>query len=217
MRKYLVLVFCLLFPSSTWAEEYDTLLQIIVDDTGGLQDTFDQSNQSTARDIAKKVILAKARERGRGDYLAVVSQYHGSNVWVGDPRKIRNSSNSRSLQRHFESEWGGCSDLHRIFDTISENAYLYPAEEYEIVIFSSLAHTGIPCTAVDDGAINSLQDEFFEKLKGVASRLDANFTFYWMYDFTLSTQKKQMVEFQKGNTGIKIKAYTEAETRALFP
>jgi len=93
-----------LFMSSTFfvssvaaAETYKRLVQVIVDDTGALQDEVDPDSYSTARKTLENFVANLSSQYGRDTQVIVISQYGSRNVWSGEARMIRRSSQNKGL------------------------------------------------------------------------------------------------------------------------
>lgn len=206
---------CAVFAYNSMAEaqEYDRLVQVIVDDTGALQDELDPQSSSNARKALQKYLSGLSSQYGRGTQVIVASQYGARNVWSGDARMIQRSSQNIGLQRFLQEQWGGCSDLIRLFRLLEDNIYLYSAEEYEVVFFSSLIHTGDPCEGTNFSAEVKLPDEFLGKLKDFHARYEAKLGFYWVFDNGRSKIREQLVTFSRNND-IDYILKVESETRS---
>lgn len=209
-----VILMCAVSFASTaaQAETYKRLVQIIVDDTGALQDEVDPGSYSTARETFSNFVSGLSSRYGRDTLVIVTSQYGARNVWSGEARMIRRSSQNQGLQNFIQQSWGGCSDLIRVFQLLEDNIYLYPAEEYEVIFFSSLIHTGDPCEQVNFSAEMELPAEFLTKLKDFHGRFKPALGFYWVFDNGRSKIREQLVKFSRENS-VDYVLKVESETR----
>jgi len=202
----------LFWTGASEAESYKRLVQIIVDDTGALQDELDPGSYGTARDVFSSFLASLSSRYGRETLVIVTSQYGARNVWSGEARMIRRASQNAGLQNFISQPWGGCSDLVRVFRLLEDNIYLYPAQEYEVIFFSSLIHTGDPCQQVNFSAEMELPEEFLTKLKDFHARYNPTLGFYWVFDNGRSKIREQLVQFSRKN-GVNYILKVESETR----
>ena len=90
--------------SNVRAAEVERLVQVIVDDTGARQDSEDPKDRSTMREKVIGLMRFIGQEFGKDTRVVVISQYSAQNVWSGDARGIRRSSQNAGLQAFLTSE-----------------------------------------------------------------------------------------------------------------
>jgi len=99
-----------------------------------------------------------------------------------------------------------------VFRLLEDNIYLYPAEVYEVIFFSSLIHTGDPCEQVNFSAEMELPTEFLVRLKDFHGRYKPSLGFYWVFDNGRSKIREQLVKFSRENS-VDYILKVETETR----
>ena len=210
-KIYLGLLFAVLLVLNVSAKEAfaQHLVQIVLDDTGALQDSEDPQGTATARESMLRYLSGLGDNYGRNTDVIIVSQFGAKNIWSGQAREIKRSSRNQGLQKFLTSNWGGCSDLIKVTEILEENIFLNQADSYEIVFFSSLLHTGCP-----GGELSlELPEEFFSRLNHLHENTGTSFKFYWVFDDSRSKIRSQIVSFiRENNLPPQIRA--EAETRS---
>ena len=216
MFKWLpiLLMIIFLFPVASNAED-DLLIQVVIDDTGSLQDGEDPENTSTARNSAIGLLSHLSRTHGRGTRVIVISQHGGKNIWTGDSRKITSPAQNGPIEKFLTDDWGGCSDLLRVPTILNENIYLYPAKEHHFVFFSSLIHTGLPCGVEDFSLDNLVPAQFLGQVGSLIEENNAKYSFYWVFDDPVSDAKSKLVAFAR-RLGVRGTIRTETETRGGY-
>lgn len=217
MIRYLTITMAFLaviaISTPSHSQEVANLLQIVVDDTGALQDRKDPTNRSTAKETLFKFLRHISNTYSRETKVIVISQFGAENIWSGDPREIKRSGRNTELVEFVQSNWGGCSDLLRIISLFDENMFLNKAKSHEIIFFSSMIHTGKPCDSSTVSIEQRLPDKFLSSLSKIVSSNSVELSFYWVYDDSRSSLRSQLVNFIRDN-GIKGNIKVEAETRS---
>lgn len=218
MNKFIAYVSCILSMSiiavsPIHAKSHKHLIQVVVDDTGYLQDELDPQSKANFREALKNYLTQISSQHGRKTKVIVISQYSSSNVWSGEARMIRRGNQNQGLQRFIQGQWGGCSDLVRTFQLLNDNTHLYPAESYEVVYFSSLIHSDNPCKSVSIEQDVSLPNEFLTALEKFTGQYQAKASFYWIFDHGQSQIRQQLVDFSRTKK-IEMIIKSESETRS---
>lgn len=200
-------------PTVSFAQQYDTLLQIIVDDTGALQDALSDKRE-TFKGTILNYLKSVSDEYGRKDYVIVVSQYSSSNVWTGSPRDIVRGRSNQGLQAFLQQRTGGCSDLDALLTIIRDNIELYEFKNSEIVFFSSMIHTDRPCAGFVPQSDIALPTSFAGEIeKYISDNDDMGFSFYWVHDEQDAQIREDLTEIRR-RTRANITIKVEAETRS---
>lgn len=203
----------ILVSGSASAQQYDRLVQIVIDDTGSLQDSMDR-NKRTARETVLNYLRAVSDDYGRNDLVVVISQYSASNVWVGEPRDITRGRSNQGLQTFLTQKPSGCSDLPPVLRILSDNMEAYEYEELEIVFFSSLVHTGRPCDGVRLPSNLTLPENFLTDLDKFTSQHNtASYSFYWVFDEQDANIREALTDFRR-KSSVDVTIKVEAETRS---
>jgi hypothetical protein len=208
----LALILSLSLISSAFAQDkYDKLVQIVVDDTGLMQDAQDR-NEKTARETLLRLLKHVSQEYDRNDHVVVISQYSAGNVWAGQPRDITRARANAGLSQFLQSKWSGCSDLLPLFRILDDNTFLYPAYDHEVIFFSSLVHSGRPCSNNPPESPIGLPSQFLTELGDFDARFNPTVSFYWVFDEENAQIREALLDFVREKS-LDYTVKVEAETR----
>ena len=202
--------------SSSVALASDTkLIQVILDDTGALQDSNDPHEKGTAREAMTRYLQSVAPKYGKDSKVIVISLYGIQNVWTGEAKDIKSSNRNTELVKFMRAKWGGCSDLTRVHKLLRDNLYLHPAKESVVVFFSSLIHTGQSCSAKNFKSKNKLPGQYLPSLLKFQKEFSAEVSFLWVYTDSQSEIRSELVQFLRDNVipgTVKVEAETRSES-----
>lgn len=141
----LIIVSFMLVSGAVTAQA-DKLIQIIIDNSGTLQ------NHEQADFAIRGFLGLKATEFRRSEFrdatVHIVTTHDPRTIYEGPARGLSRAITPLILPEvKFQQE--GCNQLDEAINRMSRNVASRSATEVEIYVFSSLIHTGAPCVDVD--------------------------------------------------------------------
>ena len=144
MRKGLLVALCLIFSATAQASGVERSWQIVIDNSAALQGIA-EAELFKRRLLYQFSELRKDRD-WRDVSTHIVTINNPRNVWVGTPRDL--FKQGKLVLASIAGVKNGCADLIGALEQVKLNLELQKPKRVDVIVFSSLIHSGSPCDNV---------------------------------------------------------------------
>lgn len=170
----------LALPMSAQPAQADTLLQVVIDNSGIMHDEQDPQGKTTFNRFLREFLndLARAHRRERDDTRVVlISAVAPSRIlWSGDASSFyREGVRSPEIEAILSDLPNGCNNLPEALAEVSANIRLDPASENALHVVTSGVHSGPDCVDLTQedyvNLVETADPAFAKALRGVADEI----------------------------------------------
>lgn len=190
-RVFSLMTTLILMANTCFAASYTNHIVVVLDDSGVVQDfatdyALDSADRPMLR-VARLALLEQLdKEYGRRDLITVISVAVPRVIWQGSANDLLDKSNF-VLGDFLASPFNGCANFDRVLKTVQREVALAKVPLKEVVLMSSLIHTGGNTRDPSTCKRPQLDDlgppeDFFAGLRTLHNQTKAQLAFFWVYD-----------------------------------